>query len=81
MAKAIRLLRMILPSLKSQSILQSEESPHFDDIFVMFGAFHVMLNVYSSTGEILEGSGRPYVLSEAKIVAPGSINQFLKRKM
>ena len=61
--------------------LQSEESPQFDDIFVMFGAFHVMLNVYSSTGKIIEGSGGPYVLSEAKIVAPGSINQFLKGKM
>ena len=61
--------------------LQSEEAPQFDNVFVMFGAFHIMLNVFSSTGKLIEGSGGPYALSEAKIVAAGSINQFLKGKM
>ena len=61
--------------------IQSEESPQFDDVFVMFGAFHIMLNIFSSTRKIIEGSGGPYALSESKIVAPGSINKFLKGKM
>ena len=61
--------------------LQSEESPKFDDVFVMFGAFHIMLNIFSSTGKTMEGSGGPYTLSECKIVAPGSISRFPKGKM
>ena len=47
----------------------------------MFGAFHIMLHVFSSTGKLIEGSGGPYAISEAKIVAAGSTNQFLKGKM
>ena len=43
----------------------------------MFGPFHIVLDIFSNVGKIIEGSSVPYVLSEAKIVAPGSINQFL----
>ena len=61
--------------------IQSEDFPQFDDVYIMFGAFHIILNIFFSVGKIIEGSGGPYVLSEAKIVAPGSINQFPKGKM
>ena len=47
----------------------------------MFGVFHIILNIFSSVGKIIEGLGGPYVLSEAKIIMPGSINQFMKGKM
>ena len=60
--------------------IQSEDFPQFD-IFIMFRPFHIVLYTFSSVRKIIEGSGGPYVLSEAKIVAPGSINQFLKGKM
>ena len=61
--------------------IQSEDFPQFDDVYIMFAAFHIILNIFFSVGKIIEGSGGPYVLSEAKIVAPGPINQFPKGKM
>ena len=60
--------------------IQSEDFPKFDEVF-MFGVFHIALNILSSIGKIIEVSGGPSVLLQAKIVAPGSINQFLKEKM
>ena len=51
--------------------IQSEDFPQFDDVYIMFSAFHIILNIFSSVGKIIEGSGDPYVLSEAKIVPPG----------
>ena len=57
--------------------IKFENSPQFDDVFIMFGPFHIVLDIFSNVGKIIEGSSVPYVLSEAKIVAPGSINQFL----
>ena len=40
-----------------------------------------MLSFLSSLGRIIEGSGGPYVLIEAGIVVPGSMNKFLKGNM
>ena len=60
--------------------LQSTEAPEFDDMFIMFGAFHIMQNVFSCLGKMIEGSGGPYALAESNIVAPGSLNSFLKGK-
>ena len=61
--------------------IQCEESPDFDDLFIMFGQFHTESNVFSSLGTLIEGSGGPYLLSEAGVVASGSMNRFLKGKM
>ena len=61
--------------------IQSEESPLFDDMFIMFGSFHIELSFFSSLGKMIEGSGGPYVLSGSGILAEGSLNMFLKGKM
>ena len=61
--------------------IQAEESPEFDNLFIQFGQFHIMGSMLSSLGRIIEGSGGPYVLIEAGIIAPGSMNKFLKGKM
>ena len=61
--------------------LQVEEAPEFDDLFIQFGQFHIALSFLSSLGHIIEGSGGPYILIEAGLVAPGSMNKFLKGKM
>ena len=47
----------------------------------MFGQFHIEGNIFSGIGKLLEGSGGPYLLSEARVVAMGSLNRFLKGKM
>ena len=60
--------------------IQCEAYPTFDSIFVMFGGFHVEQNVFSAIGKIIEGSVRPYILSESGPIATGSLPQFLKGK-
>eukprot|EP00794_Sanderia_malayensis_P003984 gene3984-4534_t len=54
--------------------IHSEESPFFDDMFIMFGSFHIELSFFSSLGKMIEGSGGPYVLTESGILAEGSLN-------
>ena len=61
--------------------IQDAESPEFDKVFVMFGSFHIEMSFFGSLGRIIEGSGGPYVMSEVNVVAPGSLNKFLKGKM
>ena len=60
--------------------IQCTEHPQFDDIFIQFGQFHTELNIFSALGKIIEGSGAPYILGEAGVVAMGSLNRFLKGK-
>ena len=61
--------------------IQSDESPLFDDMFIMFGSFRIELSFFSSLGKIIEGSGGPYVLSESGCYAEGSLNMFLKGRL
>ena len=60
--------------------IQCESSPEFDNVFVMFGSFHIELNILDIFGRLIEGSGGPFVLSEGKIIAPGSTVRFLRGK-
>ena len=60
--------------------IQIQNSPKFDDCFIRFVQFHTLLSLFSSISKILEESGATYLLSEAKIIAGGSINKFLKEK-
>ena len=61
--------------------VQCEEAPDYNQLFKMFGQFHTELNIFSAIGKIIEGSGGPSILSEAAVIAPGSIPRFLKGKM
>ena len=61
--------------------IQDAEQPSFDNIFIMFGSFHIELSFFGSLGKLIEGSGGPFVLSEQDIIAPGSMMKFLKGKM
>lgn len=47
----------------------------------MFGQFHIQLSLFSLLGKNIKGSGGPYILTEAGIIAMGSMNKFLKGKM
>ena len=58
-----------------------QEAPEYDNLFILFGQFHLELNVFSALGKLIEGSGGPCVLSEAGVISAGSINKFLKGKM
>ena len=60
--------------------IQIQNSPKCDDCFMQFCQFHTILSLFLLIGKVLEGSGATFFLSEAKIIAGGSINKFLKRK-
>ena len=57
--------------------LQIQNSPEFDEFFIQFGQIHSI----SSIGKILYGRGAVYLLSEAKMIAGGSTNTFLRGKL
>ena len=57
--------------------IQIQNSPKFDDCFIQFGQFHIILSLFSSIVKVLEGSSAAYLLSKAKIIAGGSIHKFL----
>ena len=50
--------------------IQCIEHPKFENVFIQFGQ-----------GRFIEGSGGPYILIQAGIIAAGSMNKFLKGKM
>ena len=37
--------------------IQATEKPLFDNVFTMFGSFHIEMADFSSLGRIIEGSG------------------------
>ena len=47
----------------------------------MLGSFHTELVYFSALGRFIEGSGGPFALCEASVLATGSLNKFLKGKM
>ena len=61
--------------------IQCTDYPEFENVFIQFGQFHTEANVFSSLGKLIEGSGGPYLLTEANVVAIGSMKRFLKGKM
>ena len=62
---------------KTARQIHIQNSPKFDDCFIQFGQFHIILSLFSSIVKVLEGSSAAYLLSKAKIIAGGSIHKFL----
>ena len=60
--------------------IQIQNSPEFGECLIQFGKIHTISSVFSSIGNILEGSSAVYLLFEAKMIAGGSMNKFLRRK-
>ena len=52
------------------------ETPLFDKLLVMLGHFHVELAFYRAVGTFIHDSGIEFILSEANIIAEGSIMGF-----
>ena len=60
--------------------IQATESPLYDNIFICFGAFHVVMAYFGGLGYLLDGSGGPEILTETEVLAAGSLNGFLPGK-
>ena len=58
--------------------IQCEEKLQFDNVFFMFGSFHIELAFFLSLGKIIEGSEGPYILPESYVVAMGPKKKFVK---
>ena len=60
--------------------IQAEESPEFDNIFVILGSFHIELAFFNACGKIISESGALHILNESLVLAAGSTNGFIKVK-
>ena len=66
-------------ALKAYSI-QALDEPFFDKLLIMLGNFHIELSFYGAVGTFIEESGIEYILTEADVLAEGSMVGFLKGK-
>ena len=66
-------------ALKAYSI-QAIESPLFDKMLIMLGNFHIELAFYGAVGTLINESGIEFILTEADILAEGSMMGFIKGK-
>ena len=60
--------------------IQSQESPYYDNVFVCFGAFHIMNAYFASLGHYIEESGGPHILVDTGVLASGSLPGFISGK-
>ena len=66
-------------ALKAYSI-QTIESPLFDKLLIMLGNFHIELAFYGAIGTLINESRIEYILTEAGVLAEGSMMGFIKGK-
>lgn len=60
--------------------IQSIEKPHFDDLFIHMGAFHVMMAYFKAVGKFIDDCGLTHMMVESKLLASGSVNGFISGK-
>ena len=60
--------------------IQNEESPKFDDIFILLGPFHQEFVIFKALGKLILESGGPHVLVETGMLAGGSMKGFISGK-
>ena len=60
--------------------IQSTEAPKYDNLFICFGPFHIMMSYFGSVGYLIDSSGGPEILVDADVLASGSLTGFLKGK-
>ncbi|CAF4952709.1 unnamed protein product [Pieris macdunnoughi] len=60
--------------------IQSMEKPRFDNLFIHFGSFHIMMAYFKAVGKFIDGCGITNVMLNSEILASGSINSFITGK-
>ena len=65
---------------KPASQIQAHDSPRYDNVFIMFGPFHIMMAYFSCIGFFLDGSGGEIMMLDAEVLASGSLNGFISGK-
>ena len=62
---------------KPALLIQAEETPLYDNVFVCFGGFHITMAYFASLGYLLDESGGPHILVDTGVIASGSLSGFL----
>lgn len=65
---------------KPESQLQDTMPPKFDNVFVCFGAFHIMFRYLSAIGYLIDASGAAHILMESGALTKGTLNALLSGK-
>ncbi len=60
--------------------MQVKDSPLYDNVFICFGAFDIILAYFAGIGFVLAESGGTEILVETELLASGSLNGFLAGK-
>ena len=60
--------------------IQALESPRFDRLLILLGHFHIELALFGAIGTYINESGAEYLLTEAGVLAEGSLMGFIRGK-
>ena len=66
-------------ALKAYSI-QALDAPVFDNLLILLGNFHLELAFFGAVGTFINESGAEYLLTEAGVLAEGSLMGFIRGK-
>lgn len=69
-----------LNAAKPAMQIQATESPRFDTIFIMMGAFHIEMAFFKAIGKLVAESGGMSILTETEVIAHGSLNGLISGK-
>ena len=58
--------------------IQTTDQPEYDDLFVLFRAFHIIICLLRAIGRVVADSGGPEMLVESGVLASGSLKGFLE---
>jgi hypothetical protein len=50
--------------------VQCTEAPIYDNVFICFGQFYILMTYFACLGHIVDGSGGPDILTETEVLAP-----------
>jgi hypothetical protein len=57
--------------------IQSMETSQFDNLFIHFGSFHIMMAYFKAIGKLIGSYGITNIMVNTDILASGSINSFI----
>jgi hypothetical protein len=60
--------------------IQSMETSQFDNLFIHFGSFHIMMAYFKAIGKLIDSYGITNIMVNTDILASDSINSFITSK-
>ncbi|CAH0731408.1 unnamed protein product, partial [Brenthis ino] len=60
--------------------IKSTEKPRFDNLFIHFGSFHIMMAYFKAVGKFIDNCGISDLMVNCGLLASGSVNSFITGK-